>query len=136
MTWSWWQLVRWLMWKEEVYLLSWQYNVLDRLQIYDIQAWNTLLSTLKVSSSIGGFSDKDYVEQEHVEELLKVHNYDLRWLVFEYKYFGCCLWIWYLALCIRNSLQLVDCFLYFGFVSSTSVLHKTGWGGRGRLYML
>ena len=55
------------MWKEETYFLSWQYIVLDRLQIYDVQAWNTLLSTLKVFGSIGFFLDKDYVEQEQVE---------------------------------------------------------------------
>ena len=42
--------------------------MLDRLQIYDIQAWSKLLSTLKVSSSIVEFLDKDYVEQ--VEEVL------------------------------------------------------------------
>ena len=37
MTRSWWQHARWLMWKEEAYLLSWQYTVLDLLQICDVQ---------------------------------------------------------------------------------------------------
>ena len=41
--------------------------LLSCLQNCDVQAWNTLLSTLKVSSSIGVFLDKDYVEQEQVE---------------------------------------------------------------------
>ena len=78
------------------------------------------------------FLDKDYIEYEQVEEVLKwlitrtceglFHNITTFVVVYGYGYLALCLW---------NSVQLVDYFLYFGvhrFVSLAIVLHKTGLG--------
>ena len=78
------------------------------------------------------FLDKVYVEYEQVEEVLKWFITitceglfpNMATFVVVYRY-------GYLAMCPWNSLQSMDCFLYFGvhrFAPSSIVLHKTGLG--------
>ena len=131
------------MWKEEAHLLSIQSRMWN---VALLKKNITYLITSKSEMYIHGihyylpwklvvafaFLDKDYIEYEQVEEVLKwlitrtceglFHNITTFVVVYGYGY---------LAMCLSNNLQLVDCFLYFWlhrFVSSTIVLQKTGLG--------
>ena len=101
------------------------HNIFDCLQIRDVQAWNTLFSTLKACGRLCW-------TRAGWRSIEMVHNYEMWGCVSEYSNFCCYLWIWNTLECVYGTTcKLVDCFLYFGvhrFVSSTIVLHKTNLG--------